>query len=142
MPTSTFRAWVVGLIWAVVIPGANQFFYFRFPSVTITAVCLPPLFESVVPPLLNQVLAKKIVPQLLTFPLCKLWARYMPKVTVFGVSLNPGPFTIKEHVIITIMASVGAQSAYAVSAAQAVNPYLFLHLLYLDRHHRRPKGFL
>jgi hypothetical protein len=54
----------------------------------------------------------------------------MPKVTVFGVSLNPGPFTIKEHVIITIMANVGAQSAYAVSAAQAVNPYLFLHLLY------------
>ncbi len=66
----------------------------------------------------------------------------MPKVTIFGVSLNPGPFTIKEHVIITIMASVGAQSAYAVSATQAVNPYLLSHLLYLDRHHRRPKGFL
>jgi hypothetical protein len=71
-----------------------------------------------------------------------LWARYMPKVTVFGVSLNPGPFTVKEHVIVTIMASVGAQSAYAVSVAQAVSPYLFLDLLYLDRRHRRPKGFL
>jgi hypothetical protein len=71
-----------------------------------------------------------------------LWARYMPKVTVFGVSLNPGPFTVKEHVIVTIMASVGAGPAYAVSTAQAVNPYLFLHLPYLDRHHRRPKGFI
>ena len=27
--------------------------------------------------------------------------------------LNPGPFTIKEHVLSTIMASVGAYSAYA-----------------------------
>jgi hypothetical protein len=72
----------------------------------------------------------------------KLWARYMPRVSIFGVSLNPGPFTIKEHVIITIMANVGVQSAYAVNAAQAVSPYLFLHLLYLGRHHRRPKGFL
>jgi hypothetical protein len=34
-------------------------------------------------------------------------------VKIFGVSLNPGPFTVKEHVLITIMASVGAGSAYA-----------------------------
>jgi hypothetical protein len=27
--------------------------------------------------------------------------------------LNPGPFTVKEHVLITIMASVGSGSAYA-----------------------------
>jgi hypothetical protein len=32
-----------------------------------------------------------------------------------GISLNPGPFSIKEHVIITIMAGVGYGSAYAVS---------------------------
>lgn len=29
------------------------------------------------------------------------------------MELNPGPFTIKEHVLVTIMASVGAQTAYA-----------------------------
>ncbi len=39
MPSSTFRAWVVGLIWAILIPGVNQFFFFRYPSVTITQVC-------------------------------------------------------------------------------------------------------
>ena len=38
----------------------------------------------------------------------------MPRVKIFGVSLNPGPFTVKEHVLITIMANVGYQSAYAV----------------------------
>ena len=63
----------------------------------------------------------------------RVWARLVPQVTIFGLSLNPGPFTIKEHVctpmhpffwrgadhyykvLVTIMAGVGAQSAYAVS---------------------------
>lgn len=54
-----------------------------------------------------------IVAQLLTFPLGRAWARIVPNVKIFGVSLNPGPFSIKEHVLITIMASVGAGSAYA-----------------------------
>ncbi|KAI0251736.1 OPT oligopeptide transporter [Lactifluus subvellereus] len=88
MPSSTFRAWVVGLIWAVIIPGVNQFFFFRYPS---------------------------FVPLLLTFPICKAWARYLPNVSLFGLSLNPGPFTIKEHVIITIMASPGSGYAYATN---------------------------
>jgi len=39
MPSSTLRAWVVGLIWAVLIPGVNQFFFFRYPSITISSVC-------------------------------------------------------------------------------------------------------
>ena len=54
--------------------------------------------------------------QLISFPLMRLWARAMPQVKIFGIQLNPGPFTIKEHVIITIMANVGSGSAYAVSS--------------------------
>ena len=60
-------------------------------------------------------LLPQIVAQLLSFPLGRLWARFMPRVKLFGVSLNPGPFTVKEHVLVTIMATVGYQSAYAVS---------------------------
>jgi OPT oligopeptide transporter protein len=37
MASSTLRAWVLGLIWAVLIPGVNQFFYFRYPSVVISS---------------------------------------------------------------------------------------------------------
>ncbi|KAN0109004.1 OPT oligopeptide transporter [Russula decolorans] len=91
MPSSTLRAWVVGLIWAVILPGMNQFFYLRFPSVIIN----------------------KYFPMLLSLPICKAWARYLPNISFFGIPLNPGPFTIKEHVIITIMAGVGAGPAYA-----------------------------
>ena len=50
----------------------------------------------------------------MSFPIGKLWALYVPNVTLFGVELNPGPFTIKEHVLITIMAGVANDPAYAV----------------------------
>ena len=56
----------------------------------------------------------QLVAQLLSFPLGRLMARICPRVTIFGFPLNPGPFTIKEHVVVTIMANVGAESAYAV----------------------------
>jgi hypothetical protein len=63
---------------------------------------------------------------LLTLPICKAWARYLPNVSFFGISLNPGPFTIKEHVIITIMAGIGSVPAYAVSVAPSWQNYLRL----------------
>ncbi|KAF5392874.1 hypothetical protein D9757_000863 [Collybiopsis confluens] len=91
MPVGTFRAWMIGLCWAILVPGLNQFFYFRYPSVTITA----------------------LVAQLLAFPVGIAWAKFVPNFKVFGIRLNPGPFSIKEHVLVTVMASVGWQSAYA-----------------------------
>ena len=38
MPSSTIRSWTIGLIFAIVMAGINQFFFFRFPSVTISNV--------------------------------------------------------------------------------------------------------
>ncbi|KAG6849760.1 hypothetical protein H0H93_005442 [Arthromyces matolae] len=83
MPVATLRSWIIGLIWAMIIPGANQFFFFRFPSVTITG----------------------IVAQLLSFPLGRAAAAWVPDWTIFGIRLNPGPFTVKEHVLITVSTS-------------------------------------
>lgn len=37
---NTLRAWVIGLLWAVVLSGVNQFFFFRYPTVTVGGVCL------------------------------------------------------------------------------------------------------
>ncbi|KAF8260559.1 OPT oligopeptide transporter protein-domain-containing protein [Lactarius quietus] len=91
MPASTLRAWVLGIIGAVLVAGINQFFFFRYPTVAIEGY----------------------IPLLVSFPIGKLWERYVPNMTLFGVELNPGPFTIKEHVIITIMSSVANISAYA-----------------------------
>lgn len=91
MPASTLRAWILGLVWAVVLPAMNQFFSLRYPSVVIGG----------------------LVAQLAAFPIGRLWVRVLPCVRIFGYELNPGPFTIKEHVLVTIMATVGAQTAYA-----------------------------
>ncbi|KAG7440074.1 OPT oligopeptide transporter [Guyanagaster necrorhizus] len=91
MPVATLRAWIIGLMWAILIPGINQFFFFRYPNVYVTG----------------------IIAQLLSFPIGQVAAAYVPRWKVFGISLNPSPFTVKEHVLITIMASVGAGSAYA-----------------------------
>jgi OPT oligopeptide transporter protein len=46
MLSSTIRAWVVGLIWAIIISGTNQFFSFRYPSTRINQVCLSVIVES------------------------------------------------------------------------------------------------
>ncbi|TFK31608.1 small oligopeptide transporter [Crucibulum laeve] len=101
MPASTFRAWVLGIFWAILLPGMNQFFYFRYPSVVIGG----------------------LVAQLLVFPLGRVWVRIIPHKQVLGMELNPGPFTIKEHVLVTIMASVGAQSAYATDIVAVQRVY-------------------
>ena len=57
--------------------------------------------------------SSQLVPQLLSFPLGRLWEAFVPQWSILGVPLNPGPFTVKEHVLVTIMGGVGAVSAYA-----------------------------
>ena len=61
-----------------------------------------------------QLFPDKTVALLLIFPLGHLWARTVPNFKIFGVPLNPGLFSIKEHVLATVMASVGSNSAYAI----------------------------
>ena len=46
MPVDTIRAWMIGLLWAIIIPGLNQFLYFRYPSITIGSVRCTASVES------------------------------------------------------------------------------------------------
>lgn len=58
-----------------------------------------------------------MVAQLLSLPLGKALEKILPttRFNTFGYvwSLNPGPFSIKEHVCITVMANVVVAGAYA-----------------------------
>lgn len=119
MPVSTIRAWVIGLIFAILLAGLNQFFFFRYPSVYLS----------------------NLFAQLLSFPIGRIWAKLMPNVSVFGVALNPGPFTIKEHVLATVMATVGSQSAYAVSKVFFLGVVCVL-IPRIDGHYCRPTSVL
>ncbi|KAI0276338.1 hypothetical protein BGY98DRAFT_986448 [Russula aff. rugulosa BPL654] len=69
MPAETMCAWICGLLWAFFIPGLNQNFHFRYPSVTTGS----------------------LVAQLLSFPLGCAWVRTIPGYRIFSVFLNLGP---------------------------------------------------
>ena len=38
MPAGTLRAWFLGILAAIIIPGVNQFFFFRYPNITVGSV--------------------------------------------------------------------------------------------------------
>lgn len=46
------------------------------------------------------------------------WAKFFPdyRFKLFGneMSLNPGPFNVKEHTIITMMTAAGSAASYAI----------------------------
>ncbi|GAO19962.1 hypothetical protein UVI_02046140 [Ustilaginoidea virens] len=95
VPCNTVRAWVIGLTLVFFGAAMNTLFSLRSPSISIG-------------PLLAQIIA---------WPIGHAWARWAPdkKFTTFGFewTLNPGPFNIKEHSIIGVMASVSFSVAYS-----------------------------
>ena len=77
-------------------------------------------------PVLSCTPCEQVITLLLSLPIAKAWSRCVPKATIFGVDLNPGPLTVKEHVIIGVMSSVGAGSAYAVSLNFLIGQFAYL----------------
>ncbi|KAG0013579.1 hypothetical protein BGZ81_000951 [Podila clonocystis] len=96
IPCNTFRMWLLGLLFTAIISFVNQFFYLRQTTISIG--------YSVV--------------ALVSLPIGHFMARVLPttQYSFFGrsFSLNPGPFSIKEHVLIGIMTSCNTTTAYAV----------------------------
>ncbi|KAF9283788.1 hypothetical protein BGZ74_001858 [Mortierella antarctica] len=96
IPCNTFRMWFLGLLFTAIISFVNQFFYLRQTTISIG--------YSVV--------------ALVSHPIGHFMARVLPtrKFSLFGFvfSLNPGPFSIKEHVLIGTMTACNSGTAYAV----------------------------
>lgn len=109
----------MGLLCAIILPGVNQFMFFRYPTVAVGQVCIYNSFRRFSR---NTRHHFKLVAVLVSYPAGRLWARTVPNVAIWGIPLNPGPFTMKEHVLITIMASVGGRYAYAVSLSRCRLP--------------------
>ncbi|GLJ26001.1 hypothetical protein SUGI_0498760 [Cryptomeria japonica] len=103
MPTLTFRMWVLGVLSCVLLSFLNQFFWYRTEPLSVTAISA----------------------QIAVLPLGRLMAATLSKRKLFAgskweFSMNPGPFNIKEHVLITIFANSGAGSVYAIHIVSAV----------------------
>ena len=94
-PCSTIRSWAIGLLFVVGGSAVNQLFSIRQPPIGIAPMAI----------------------QLLSYPLGKAAEQLLPDVgfSFCGVrhSLNPGPFSPKEHLLITIMANVGTSRPYS-----------------------------
>lgn len=101
-PANTLRAWILGLFFVTIASGVNMLLSMRSPAISIPVVVI----------------------QLLVYPVGCFWARIMParKFNTFGVvwSLNPGSFNIKEHTVVTLMASVTYGYAYSTDALLAL----------------------
>lgn len=90
-----WRTWFLTTVFVLIFSGVNQFFSLRYPSLTINF----------------------LVAQVVSFPVGKFLAWVMPdiKFRYSWFNLNPGPYTIKEHGILTICVSLTASNAYATN---------------------------
>ncbi|XP_051142762.1 oligopeptide transporter 7 [Andrographis paniculata] len=114
VPVYTFRMWLLGIVSCVLLSFANQFFWYRKEPLSISSISAQ---IAVVP--LGHLMAKTIT------------RRVFLKGTKLEFSLNPGPFNIKEHVMITMLANSGAGSVYATHILSAVKLY-----------YKKPLGFV
>ncbi|KAF2434799.1 OPT family small oligopeptide transporter [Tothia fuscella] len=100
---NTVRAWILGLISTTIVAAINMLLSMRSPAITIPVVAVI----------------------LLVYPIGVLWAKIVPtkKFRTFGLewTFNPGPWTIKEHTVVTLMANVTTGYPYSTNALEALN---------------------
>ncbi|CAA7393956.1 unnamed protein product [Spirodela intermedia] len=112
LPVWTFRMWFIGLLSCALMSFLNQFFAYRTEPLIITQISV----------------------QVASLPIGHFLARVLPRTKFplpgFGdrlFSLNPGPFNMKEHVLISIFANAGYAfgngSAYAVGIVTIIKAF-------------------
>ncbi|KAI3842288.1 hypothetical protein MKW98_026078 [Papaver atlanticum] len=106
IPVLTFRMWFLGILSCVLLSFLNQFFNYRKEPLSISSLSAQ---IAVVP--LGQLMARYITP------------RIFFEGTRYEFTLNPGPFNMKEHVLITIFANSGAGSVYAIHIVNTVKVF-------------------
>lgn len=106
VPVNTVRAWVIGMVLCTMGSGVNMLFSLRNPPVAFSTFAI----------------------QLISYPVGLGWDLVMPnkEFSLFGLKFNlkPGPFNIKEHVLITVMTNAsygGSGVLYATDVLVAQN---------------------
>lgn len=107
-PSLTFRALVLGTLWCVLLGIPNSILAFR------TSTFVIPTF----------------IATLLSYPMGIAMAEWLPYKTIdckiLKFNLNSGPFSIKEHVLIAIIAGAGGNIAYGIDNVVAQKSILFM----------------
>ena len=109
MPALTIRMWFIGLVLCLLSGAMNMFFNFRYPAPSIVPMTL----------------------LLISYPIGKFLAYTLP-ITTYRLprflgsaefSLNPGPWNMKEHVLVFIIANVAVGPPYAINAIVVMQVY-------------------
>lgn len=112
LPVWTFRMWFLGLLSCALLSFLNQFFAYRTEPLIITQITV----------------------QVATLPIGRFMAIVLPKTKfqILGLgsqtfSVNPSPFNMKEHVLISIFANAGTAfgsgTAYAVGIVTIIKAF-------------------
>ncbi|KAG5612828.1 hypothetical protein H5410_024109 [Solanum commersonii] len=117
LPVWTFRMWFLGLLSCALLSFLNTFFSYRAEPLVISMITV----------------------QVATLPIGRLMARVLPKkkftIKSWEFSLNPGPFNVKEHVLISIFANAGSAfgngPAYAVGIVDIIKAFYFRNITFL-----------
>jgi len=118
LPVWTFRMWSIGLLSCALMSFLNQFFTYRTEPLIVTQITV----------------------QVASLPVGHFMARVLPRTkrrapALLGGgewSLNPGPFNMKEHVLISIFANAGfafgGGNAYAISIIDIIRAFYHRHI--------------
>ncbi|KAF9124890.1 hypothetical protein BGW39_007825 [Mortierella sp. 14UC] len=102
----TFRFWVLSLLFSMMGSVIYQYYYFRVASGTFSIYFV----------------------NLASYALGTTMAKILPNKSIsigsYSMSLNPGPFNIKEHALIGIAVSTAATSAYAIDILTVTDLFL------------------
>ncbi len=121
LPVWTFRMWFLGLFSCALLSFLNQFFSYRREPLIITQITV----------------------QVASLPIGRVMASVLPstkfRILGFGsrhFSLNPGPFNMKEHVLISIFANAGSAfgngPAYAVFIFDIIKAFYRRHISFMS----------
>jgi OPT family oligopeptide transporter len=118
LPVWTFRMWSIGLLSCALLSFLNQFFSYRSEPLIVTQITV----------------------QVASLPVGHFMARVLPRTRYRAPrllgggewSLNPGPFNMKEHVLISIFANAGFAfgngNAYAVGIVNIIRAFYGRHI--------------
>nr|XP_010320236.1 oligopeptide transporter 2-like [Solanum lycopersicum] len=117
LPVWTFRMWFLGLLSCALLSFLNTFFSYRAEPLVISMITV----------------------QVATLPIGRLMAKVLPKrkftIKSWEFSFNPGPFNVKEHVLISIFANAGSAfgngPAYAVGIVDIIKAFYFRNITFL-----------
>ncbi|KAJ8770313.1 hypothetical protein K2173_013267 [Erythroxylum novogranatense] len=120
-PCLTFRTWVLGIMACASLALLNQFFGYRQNPISVSSV----IAQILVLP------AGKFMEASLPTKSYRGRSTYRVPGTKWSFSLNPGPFNLKEHVLITIIANAGSNRVYAVGIITTVKAFYHrrIHLM-------------